>query len=144
MSSTADRGERQRACGLHFPSFVPVNLQVTEVVCVVQGVARPLELLEPELARVPTALPVVRARVQQGAHAALEQARDVVLRRHRVLVQPRVERGADGGCARAERGWGGGGDAEEGARGGEVEVGFDRADFEVAEVAEAVLLSWDE
>ena len=102
MPSTADRGERQRACGLHFPSFVPVNLPVTEVVCVVQGVARPLELLEPELARVPAALPVVRARVDEDGDPALEQARDVELRGYGKLVEALVESAVDVHVAAAE------------------------------------------
>lgn len=62
-----------------------------EALQVVPRVPGPLELLEPQFARVPAALPVVRAGVDEHADATIEEARDVELRWNNILVQTLVE-----------------------------------------------------
>ena len=140
MARPEHRCKRQQARGLDLAGGMPADHPVAEALRAVRRGARPLELLEPEAARDPVALPVVRARVDEHAHAALEQARDVVLRRHGVLVHARVEGAPDVRRARAEvaRGL----DAQQCPDRGLIQVFRDHLAFEIAQFANAVL--WDD
>ena len=138
MSCAAHRRKRQRARALGLARLAPVNGPVAHLLARVLRRARPLELVEPEFVRDPVALPVVRARVDEDAYAALEQPSDVVLRWDGVLVEMRGEPAADVQAAGGEVP--GRLDPQETARGRAVEEVADHGRLEVAEaVPDAVL-----
>lgn len=139
MSRAAHRRERERPSRLHLPGLVPVDGPIAPRVRLVLRAARPLELLQPQSRRRPVALPVVRARVEQRADAALEQARDVELGWHRILVQTCVKPATNIRVAGAKVGWGS--DTEQLAGTGVIKVALDCTDLEIAQVTEAILRS---
>lgn len=105
MSRTANSGEGEGSGRLDFARLVSLDRPVAESLQVVPRIPGPLKLLEPQLARVPAALPVVRAGVDEHPDSTLEQTRDVELRRNGVLVEALVESATDAGVAAAEVLW---------------------------------------
>lgn len=93
MSSASDRHEREQRRLLHLARLlgVAVQMPVAPSLGGVLGEPAPLQLVDPELVRNPVALPVIRPRVYQDAHAPVQQVRDVVLGVHGPFVHVRVE-----------------------------------------------------
>jgi hypothetical protein len=138
MARSEKGDERESAKLFGLPSRIPVlDAPVTPLCGAVSRRSRPLEGLRPHDVRHPVTLPVVRARIDEHAHTALEQPGHVVLRRVRKLVHVGDEELVHGGRAACEvvRG----GDAEELARFGLVKVVGDRSTLAVAERAVALL-----
>lgn len=143
MPRPAHRRKGQRARRLRLPRRASSDLPLPPLPAPPLPRAPPRELVNPHPVRDPVALPVKGARVQEHAHAAREEARDVCLGGHAPLVEVRAEARADGRAAGGEvmRG----GHAEERARGGVIEQGGDGGVLRVAEGAFAWLSnSWSE
>lgn len=139
MSSASNRHEREQGRLFYLPRLVgaAVQMPIAPFLGGVPGQPAPLELVDPQLVRDPVALPVVRPRVYQDAHAAVKQARDVVLCMHGPFVHVGVKTLTHRGRARREiiRRF----NAQQFARLRAVEVGFDHIVFFVAQGAFARL-----